>query len=90
VQSLDGKPISESRSLLLSLAARALPREGNRLPFHSEPVAAEVSLLAPAGLKLHRLATSPAVQSGLPTTYREGRYRLSLEAQTRAHWIALR
>ena len=53
VQSLDESPISKSRAILISLGARSVPKAGNQLPFHSEPVIGRLSIRAP-GLKLYR------------------------------------
>jgi hypothetical protein len=90
VQSLDGKPISESRSLLLSLAARALPREGNRLPFHSEPVEAQLLVRAGQGLGVYRLGAAPGARLELPHVRRDRRYEIATDARTRAVWAILR
>jgi hypothetical protein len=38
VQNLDDNPINASRTILISLGARSVPKTGNRVPFHSEPV----------------------------------------------------
>jgi hypothetical protein len=90
VQSLDGKPLSESRSLLLSLAARALPRDGNRLPFHSEPVAARLLVRAGEGLGVYRLGAAPGARLELPHVRRDRRYEIPTDSQTRAVWVILR
>ena len=52
VQSLDGKPISESDKILISFGARSVPESENKLPFRSEPVEAQLDIRARKGLTL--------------------------------------
>ena len=56
VQSLDERAISDAKSLLISLGARAVPTAGTRVPFSSEPVTGTLQIRAQAGLKLFRRA----------------------------------
>lgn len=51
VQSLDGKPISKSGAILISLGARSVPKAVNQLPFYSEPVTGQIGIRARIGLK---------------------------------------
>lgn len=90
VQSLDERPIARARSLLVSLSARALPRSGNALPFHSEPVEAELAIRARKGLRVRRLASPPGAKREIPFAYRDGRYLIRLDRDTRAHWLVLK
>ncbi len=68
VQSLDGKPIAQSRNIMISLGARAVPQSDNQLPFYAEPVTGQISIRALAGLKPYlnkvqsQIASAPATQ----------------------------
>jgi hypothetical protein len=88
-QSVDGKPISESEEILLSLAARSLPSASNRLPFRSEPVEGSVSVRAPPGLHLLRVGPHRD-QSPAAFRYRHGRYEIPLEGASATHWLLLK
>ena len=58
VQSLDDVPILQSKQILISLGARAVPKDGNKTPFHVEPVEGKLSIKAPKGLKLYKQVES--------------------------------
>jgi hypothetical protein len=103
IQSLDQNRISQSRNILISLGSASVPEPGNRMPFHSQPVAGEISIRARQGLKLYA-HTSPAWRSGLndpnpateysvrrpiPVSYDTGRYRISLGRNMGYHWLFL-
>lgn len=87
VQSLDGAPIGQSRRLMVALAARSLPSEGNRLPFRSEPVLGRLTIRAVPGLVLR---SDPRVGgSTIALPYVNGRYELELGRAAGAHWLLL-
>ena len=88
VQSLDEHPIGESGALLISLGARAVPQAQHRLPYHAEPVEAELTIRARKGLKLRPAGAADA--SPLPAPYADGRYRIKLDASLRTYWLVLR
>ena len=50
VQSLEGKPISQSSRILISLGAQSAVKAGSRGPFHWQPVEGRVTVRAPKGL----------------------------------------
>lgn len=89
VQALDDQPIASSRRLLITLAARSVPQEGNRAPFHVEPVEGELLIRAPQGLQLYR----GGLESGggaLPVSWADGVYRVVLDGRTSVAWLQLR
>jgi hypothetical protein len=103
VQSLDGEPIAQSRSILISLGARSEPAAGNRLPFYTEPVQGRLTVRAPAGLRLFvpgidgRLRMESATPSrkanvgrrAIEARYVEGRYHIRLDQTSATHWLTL-
>jgi hypothetical protein len=90
VQSLDGNPIGESRQLLISLGARAVPMSAHQLPFHSEPVQGQLTIRAPKGMKLYQMTNSNGAKPGTDIPYRQGRYVLTLGRGLRTHWLMLK
>lgn len=89
LQSLDHLPIGSSRNLLLSIGTRAVPRDGNRAPFHVEPFEGQFTVEAPAGLKLYRHGILSALEE-LPTSYENGRYTIRLDGTLATNWLFLR
>ena len=88
VQSLDGRPINESTSLLVSIGTRSQPR-ANKAPFLVEPAAGTVSIRAPSGLKVYGLGDGGRhVQ--WPAAYRDGRYTITLDGKQPVHWLYVR
>src|SRR5262249_8680100 len=79
VQSLDGKPIAEARTILISLGARSVPSPGNKLPFHSEPVTGQLAVRAPKGLKLYARSGANGRERAIPAAYENGVYHISLQ-----------
>ncbi len=98
VQSLDGDNIRTSRSLMISLGARAAPEAGNRVPFHMEPVLGRLIIHAPEGLRLYGTkkkadpqGASPASQENpFPAPFRDDGYHISLEDVTPGYALYLR
>ncbi len=89
VQSLDGRPIGQSTSLMITAAARSSPSEGNRLPFRSEPVLGRLTVRASRGLKLYA-SNEARAQKEIPVESSEGRYNIELGALSGASWLYLR
>jgi hypothetical protein len=89
VQSLDSKPLAQSRSLLISLGSRAIPRPEDVTPFHVEPLEGSLSIKAPAGLKLYS-RSSDGKENALPASYKDGRYLITFDGQHMANWLFLK
>ena len=89
VQSLDQNPLKQSQHLLISLGTRAIPKDGNKTPFYTEPLQATVTVKAPPGLKLfaHDIL---AHQTELPVTYQQGRYTITLDGTRMSNWLFLK
>ncbi len=98
VQSLDGETIRASRSLMISLGARAVPDAGNQMPFHMEPISGKLIIHAPEGLQLYRArkaaevkdASSAFEDKALPASFKDGGYHISLEKLTNGYSLYLR
>ncbi|HAL67019.1 MAG TPA: glycosyl hydrolase family 5 [Pseudomonas sp.] len=89
VQSLDGVVLGQSRSLLVSLGTRAVPQPEQNTRFHVEPLKAELSIKAPAGLKLFA-RDAQAQLKPLPASYRDGRYHIILDGTYMSNWLFLK
>ncbi|MDP1699409.1 MAG: hypothetical protein Q8L53_00410 [Aestuariivirga sp.] len=89
VQSLDSKPIAESRSILVSMAAQTLPQQKGATAIRSEPIIGEVTFKAPPGLMAHA-QFGDGRQKQVPSRYENGSYHLALDASLGAYWIAFR
>lgn len=89
VQSLDGRPLGQSRELLVSLGTRAVPKADANTAFNVEPLAGTLNIKAPAGLKLY--AREPAAQlKALPVAYQDGHYRITFDGQYMSNWLFLK
>ncbi|MBA1209090.1 cellulase family glycosylhydrolase [Pseudomonas fulva] len=89
VQSLDGVVLGQSRSLLVSLGTRAVPQPEENTRFHVEPLKAQLSIKAPAGLKLFA-RDAQAQLKPLPASYRDGRYHITLDGTYMSNWLFLK
>ncbi|HZX32169.1 MAG TPA: cellulase family glycosylhydrolase [Rhodocyclaceae bacterium] len=89
VQTLDGRAIATSRSMLVSLGARSIPAAGNRMPYYSEPVEGRVTIRSAAGLKLFKRRPDGTEQQ-LPVTYSNGAYVLNLDPSLQSYWLMLK
>lgn len=89
VQSGEEAPISSSRKIIISLAARSKTRADWQLPFLSEPVEGMLRVRAPKGLKLY-MATAQKKMKELPVKYENGRYEIALGKATPSYWLFLR
>jgi len=88
VQSLDDRPIGQSRLMLISLGARCVPRTDGQLPFHSEPVEGKLYIRAPRGLFMRRSGTAEKAGE-VPIPYEAGRYVISLDKALRSYWLLI-
>ena len=89
VQSLDDVPVFQSKQILISLGARAVPKDGNKTPFHVEPVEGKLSIKAPKGLKLYKQVNSQKIEE-VPSIYDNGRYVITLDNSLKTNWLFLR
>lgn len=87
VQSLDAAPVNQSRKILVSLGARAVPAAGNKLPFRVEPVTGRISISAPQGLKVYYKSYGNMVE--IPSAYVQGRYEIDLPADMASRWLTI-
>jgi len=103
VQSLTDNPIRNSTKILISLGARSVPMVGDHMPFHSEPVRGQISVRAPAGLKLYAQVRSAEVspykyskggmapqEREVPVSFKDGRYLINLERDWGTYWLLLK
>lgn len=89
VQSLDAKPFSQSRELLISLGTRAVPKPDDVTPFYVEPLEGTLTIKAPEGLKLFSYQAG-APMKALATTYQNGRYLITFDGQQMSNWLFLK
>jgi hypothetical protein len=87
VQSLDNKPISSANALMISLGARSIP-EANT--YHSEPVIGRLTVRAKQGLKFYRRDGDIQMETKIPATYANGRYRIELGPDIRTYWLVMK
>ena len=89
VTSLDGKPVAQSRRILITAIARVVASPGGRMPLLSEPVAAALKIAAPAGLTLRPLAGDGKRLAAAPAPHAGGAYTVTLPAGKGTHWFML-
>ena len=89
VQSLDGKPLGQSRELLLSLGTRAMPKADDKTPFNVEPLEGRLDIKAPAGLKLFARDAREQLKP-LPVAYKEGQYTITFDGTYMSNWLFLK
>lgn len=89
VQSLEDKPLGQSRSLLISLGTRAIPQGRKETPFHVEPLEGTLAIKAPQGLKLLRRNAQGQLQEQ-PVSYQNGRYLIEFDGKQMANWLFLK
>jgi len=89
VQSLDDKPIGASRTILVSLGARAVPQGANQ-PFRSEPVVGRLSIRAAPGLKVYRQHGLARDTREVAARYDNGRYHIALDRNLASYWLMLK
>lgn len=88
VQSLDAKPLGESRRLLVSLGTRAVPKADDKIPFNVEPFTGTLRIKAPSGLKLSSRNADGQAQT-LPASYEAGHYLIRFDGSMMANWLFL-
>ncbi len=86
VQSLGDKPINKSGAIFITAIARSMPEKTS---FLSEPVAGEISVAAPADLKLFPVDALGKKRAPIRIDYVKGRYLISLDKKNTAHWFIL-
>lgn len=89
VQSLDTKPLSQSRELLISLGTRAVPKADDMTPFNVEPLEGRLSIKAPAGLKLFGYQARGPLKE-FAATYQDGRYLITFDGKQMSNWLFLK
>ena len=89
VQSLDAKPLGQSRSLLISLGTRAVPKADDKTPFNVEPLEGTLTIKAPAGLKLFA-RDAQAQLKALPVAYKDGQYSITFDGNYMSNWLFLK
>ncbi|MNC24287.1 hypothetical protein D3C75_723380 [compost metagenome] len=89
VQSLDAKPLSQSRELLISLGTRAVPKADDMTPFNVEPLEGNLSIKAPAGLKLFGYQARGPMKE-FAATYQDGRYLITFDGKQMSNWLFLK
>ena len=82
VQSLDGKPISLSKRIYITVKAQTWIDPKDTDYFYAEPVSAILEIKAPEGLKL-----IAAGKNNLPIQYSDGHYLLNLEGAQAAYLL---
>ena len=89
--SLDDKPLSSSRYIMVTAMARAIPATPGHLPFMSEPVVGTITLRTKtSGLQLLVLSSTGKVQERLaPQNSPEG-LTIQLPTGRGTHWYMLR
>jgi hypothetical protein len=88
--SLDGARLSESGNILITTVARAVPANGDRLPYLSEPVSGLLKLRTRReDLRLKALGPDGAVLSESSPPRSDGELRLVLPAPGGTHWYRL-
>jgi hypothetical protein len=89
VQSVDGEPLRQSQQIMISVAARSVPRSDRLMPFYSEPVEGRVLIAAPPGLSLSARDGRSGKMRHLAVSYNRGRYAVPLERSLRSCWLIL-
>jgi hypothetical protein len=89
VQSLDDAPLGKSQDLLISLGARAIPKDDDKTPFYVEPLEGTLTLQAPPGLTLFTNGVAGQMKK-LPAPYNDGRYSIKLDGLQASNWLFLR
>jgi hypothetical protein len=89
VQSLDDAPLGRSQDLLISLGTRAIPQDGDKIPFYVEPLEGTLTIQAPQGLTLFTHGILRQMKK-LPATYLDGRYTIKFDGLQASNWLFLK
>ena len=89
VQSLENKPIAQSKAIFITAIAKSSPSEGNYLPYFSEPVTGEISIKAPPGLSLFPINRLGEKGGAIKPAYSNGQYQIKLGDKNESHWFIL-
>ena len=89
IQSLENKPIKESKTIFITALARSIPSDKQKLPFSSEPVTGEITVLAPAGLSLYPINGLSEKGSPIKLKYSNGGYQIKLDDKFETGWFLL-
>jgi hypothetical protein len=88
--SLDGKPLAESRRVLLTTVARVAASPGGKMPLRSEPVAGTIALRSRiAGLKLVPLGPDGTELDAVALPAQSGACTITLPSGKGTHWFLL-
>ena len=92
VQSLENKPIAESKQIFITTMARSKPVNGKNLGFISEPITGEIQINAPANLQLFPITKTGALGKKIAVKFSREKnlYTLTLNSKTKAHWFLLK
>ncbi|MDP1766682.1 MAG: cellulase family glycosylhydrolase [Methylotenera sp.] len=86
IQSTDNLPISKSKNIVISLAARSMTEVDRKLPYLSEPVEGSISINAPKGLKLFTRDKTQQKKI-IPFLYKNGQYVITLDKSLATYWL---
>jgi hypothetical protein len=89
VQSLDDAPLRKSQRIMISLAARSIPKAENLLPYYSEPVEGKVLISAPPGLSLRAWDAASGKLRRVAVSYAQGHYVVTLDRSLKSYWLLL-
>ena len=91
VQSLIDKAISDSNSIIISLAARSdFPTSLNQPSFHSEPVTGWLTIRAVRECHLYKRTGFGKEEREIPVEYENGRYKIHPRSSKYTHWLQLK
>ena len=89
VQSLDGKDIASSRSIMLTLAGESIPDAAAHDVFRSQPPKGHISVRAIPNLRRIVISRDKSADQAAPVRYQDGRYEMDLKGDQALHWIIL-
>jgi hypothetical protein len=86
VQSRNGKPIAQSRDIMITATGVVQPRAVYKQPYLRAPISVAVQVRAPPGLRLRAVENA----RDIPMTYKDGSYRMKLNQEDGAGHFRLR
>ena len=78
VQSLDGKDIASSHSIMLTLAGESIPDTTAHDTFRSQPPKGHISVRASPNLRRIVISRDKSAEQSAPVQYLDGRYEIDL------------